>query len=303
MAIDILMSTYNGENYLENQLFSLLMQRYKEWTLYIRDDGSTDNTLSIISKFCKLDQRIKLVEQGVNLGYGASFMKLIQYSRADYVAFCDQDDIWFEDKLLRCLEQAKQLDDHQTPLLVCCQGYTYSDQTGTITGALTPQYQAKELKNFLFLNGGYQGCLFLVNKAMIDNAKTYNKPVHGHDNIMCLIAHSFGKIYFLKMPLMLYRQHKLNLSGNVGINFFSKLKAFFRSGAVVVTSVAYKQQQDFFDFFKDKISKPNKEIYQLYFSFPNLSRLDRIKLVIKNRFTLGQYKWALIVKTLLRRPI
>lgn len=303
MAIDILMSTYNGEKYLENQLLSLLMQRYKDWRLYIRDDGSIDSTLSIINKFCALDQRIKLVERGINLGYGASFMKLMHYATAEYIAFCDQDDIWFEDKLLRCLEQASQLNDNQIPLLICCQGYTYSDQTGTITGKLTPQYQAKSLRNFLFLNGGYQGCLFLVNRAMINVAKTYNQVVHGHDNIICLIAHSFGKIHFLKMPLMLYRQHKFNLSGNVGIHFMPKLKTFFRSGAVVVTPVAYKQQKDFFDFFKDKISNQNKAIYELYLSFPYLTRLERIKLIIKNRFTLGQYKWALIIKTLLRRPI
>lgn len=303
MAIDILMSTYNGEKYLENQLLSLLMQRYKDWTLYIRDDGSTDSTLAIIERFSQLDQRIRLVEQGDNLGYGASFMKLMQYSTADYIAFCDQDDIWFEDKLLRCLEQAEQLNDDITPLLVCCQGYTYADQTGTITGTLTPQYQAKALQNFLFLNGGYQGCLFLVNKAMVDIARTYTKPVHGHDNIMCLIAHSFGVVHFLKIPLMLYRQHRFNLSGNVGISFLNKLKNFFRSGAVVVTPVAYNQQKDFFNFFKDKISSQNKEIYERYFSFPSLSRLDRIMLVIKNGFTLGQYRWALIVKTLLRRPI
>lgn len=90
MAVDILMSTYNGEKYLENQLLSLLMQRYKDWTLYIRDDGSTDNTLSIIERFTQLDGRIKLVEAGENLKHGKSFFSLLKYATAEYIAFCDR---------------------------------------------------------------------------------------------------------------------------------------------------------------------------------------------------------------------
>jgi len=99
--IDILMATYNGEKYIENQILSLQQQTHKNWILYIRDDGSTDSTLEILENFSKNDNRIKIIKDslGCNLGAGKNFLTLTKYSLSEYVIFCDQDDIWFERKL------------------------------------------------------------------------------------------------------------------------------------------------------------------------------------------------------------
>ena len=95
MKIAVLMSTYNGQKYLDEQLMSIADQTFsKMMTLYIRDDGSTDNTLKIIEKWKK---KIDIVFfQGENVGPARSFWKLLMNSeiQADYYAFCDQDDIW-----------------------------------------------------------------------------------------------------------------------------------------------------------------------------------------------------------------
>lgn len=98
MPVDILMATYNGEKYLRNQLLSLQQQTYEDWTLWVRDDGSTDDTPFILRKFAESDSRIIIVEEdaGQRLGPGRNFLGLTKYSTADYVIFCDQDDIWFE---------------------------------------------------------------------------------------------------------------------------------------------------------------------------------------------------------------
>lgn len=302
MAIDILMSTYNGEKYLENQLLSLLMQRYKDWTLYIRDDGSTDNTVAIINKFVQLDSRIKLVEKGENLGYGKSFMQLLPYSTADYVAFCDQDDIWFEDKLLNTLKQAQQLDDNDSPLLICCQGHTYSDKYGVITNSTIPRYQAKDLRSFLFVNGGYEGCLFLCNRKLIDMAKDYGASYFSHDNILCLIAHTFGRVKFLMTPLILYRHHDNNTSGSKTVGIVRLIK-FVDRQATVITKAAYNQQKAFFEFFYNDLTSEQIDIFNAYLAFPQLSKWARLKLIINNKFKLAQYPCVLLIKTLLRRPM
>lgn len=305
MAVDILMSTYNGEKYLENQLLSLLMQRYKDWTLYIRDDGSTDNTLSIIEKFTQMDERIKLVEAGENLKHGKSFFSLLKYATAEYIAFCDQDDIWFEDKLthLLALAEVEKFNNDQSPSLICSQGYNYSNKTGLITKGVIPKYYANTLQEFLFLNGGYEGCLFLFNRALLEMAKSYTAPFYGHDNVVCLIAHTFGKVKYLTLPLMLYRIHEKNTSGVKKIGFVTRVKTFFRTNATVVTKVAYDQQKEFFDFFYSKLTEQQKGIFEAYLAFPSLCKWGRIKLLVKNKFKLGQYRGVLILKTILRRAI
>ena len=87
MNIDILMATYNGEKYIENQILSLQQQTHKNWILYIRDDGSTDSTLEILENFSKNDNRIKIIKDslGCNLGAGKNFLTLTRYSLSEYV--------------------------------------------------------------------------------------------------------------------------------------------------------------------------------------------------------------------------
>ena len=100
MIIAIMLSTYNGEKYIRKQLDSLVNQSYKAYMkVFVRDDGSTDNTLSILEEYI---EKINLtIIKGENVGPGKSFWKLFmnQNINADYYAFCDQDDIWDSDKL------------------------------------------------------------------------------------------------------------------------------------------------------------------------------------------------------------
>ena len=99
--IDILLSTYNGEKFLAEQLDSLLIQTYKDFKLIIRDDCSNDNTLKIISEYKKqYPNKIILVQNNTkNLGSTNSFFELLHHSSSELIMFCDQDDVWNPDKL------------------------------------------------------------------------------------------------------------------------------------------------------------------------------------------------------------
>ena len=99
--IAILMSTYNGERYLREQIDSLLNQTYKDWKLYIRDDGSTDETISIIESYVNdyPDLIVLLKDDLGNLGSARSFMRILSVVDADYYMFCDQDDVWLPNKV------------------------------------------------------------------------------------------------------------------------------------------------------------------------------------------------------------
>ena len=119
MKVTILMSTYNGERFLAEQIESIRQQTYTDWQLLIRDDGSKDKTREIIQDFCQKDNRIHFVnpDSVENLGVIKSFFDLLKYQTSDVYFFSDQDDVWLPKKVEMQLKEALKHDDSQ-PLLV-----------------------------------------------------------------------------------------------------------------------------------------------------------------------------------------
>ena len=119
MKVTILMSTYNGENFLAEQIESIQQQTYTDWTLLIRDDGSKDKTRDLIKRFASEDDRIVFInpDQTENLGVIKSFFTLLKYQESDYYLFSDQDDTWLPEKLSLQLEKASHYSSAK-PLLV-----------------------------------------------------------------------------------------------------------------------------------------------------------------------------------------
>ena len=99
MIFEILISTYNGEEFIKMQLESIINQSYKNWKISIADDFSNDQTLKIIQEYSNKDKRINYYKNKKKLGALISFYKLLKKSNSDYVVFCDQDDIWVPNKL------------------------------------------------------------------------------------------------------------------------------------------------------------------------------------------------------------
>jgi glycosyltransferase involved in cell wall biosynthesis len=121
--IDILLATYNGEKYLSEQIESILNQTHEEWILRIRDDGSTDKTVEIISTYTsKYPDKIALIKDSEkNLGATLNFSRLMEKSDAEYIMFCDQDDIWMNNKIEITLAKMKELEteySNTVPLMV-----------------------------------------------------------------------------------------------------------------------------------------------------------------------------------------
>lgn len=119
MKVNILLSTYNGEQYLKEQVKSIQDQTYQDWQLLIRDDGSRDGTVEIIQELVAQDERIRFINQGAieNLGVIKSFHALLKYEKADLYCFSDQDDVWLPEKIaLQVAEAKKHLQEE--PLLV-----------------------------------------------------------------------------------------------------------------------------------------------------------------------------------------
>ena len=96
--VAVVLSTYNGEKYVKEQLDSILKQTYKNVEIIVRDDGSKDSTVEIIKEYQEKHKNIKLVV-GENLGFIKSFFELLKIAEADYYSYADQDDIWVKNKI------------------------------------------------------------------------------------------------------------------------------------------------------------------------------------------------------------
>jgi len=303
-TITILMATYNGETYIENQILSLQQQKHRKWVLYVHDDGSSDNTVDVIKKMQANDLRINLIEDGIfGLGAGKNFLSTVKFAQSDYAIFCDQDDIWLENKLSSMLEYAeeKKLANSDMPSIVYADGFAFDNETGHIDFNGISHNHADTLKDFLFFNGGYQGCSIMFNKAMIDIVSDYRGYVHLHDDIVSLIAHSMGKVYFLPKKLMLYRQHIDAVTGHKTFNnsLFSKFNSPVN---YLLSKKHFLVKESFFKNYSDHLSAAVQNDFENFFRFcQSDSKIAQLNILLKHNYRLNNSRLKLILKCLLRR--
>lgn len=215
MKVNILMSTYNGEKYLEEQIQSIQAQTYKDWQLLIRDDASTDGTTDIIKKYAAEDLRIHWINEGeaVNLGVVESFYKLVYHELADLYFFSDQDDVWLEDKLETQItafnhEPADQPTMVYMDLTVVDQDLNVINQSmvRTQSGHANTQLVQEMTENTV--TGGVSG----INHALAQ-LWTETDGIIMHDWYLALLATALGKLIYIDQAGELYRQHSNNVLG------------------------------------------------------------------------------------------
>lgn len=225
--IAILLSTYNGSKYLSKQLDSLLQQTFEEWNLYIRDDCSTDDTIEIILHYCNLDKRIHFInESSQNLRAPKSFEKLMEFAmdKADYFMFCDQDDYWNNDKIeITFAEMQKQEKYSNENILIYGTQLLVDEDLVDLNLPIPKHYRENfGLKTLLVENPVY-GCTMMINKNLLKRSLPFSNHVENHDYWIAFIASSLSaRVSYIDKPLMLYRQHSSNLSGNYKDSHFKQ---------------------------------------------------------------------------------
>ena len=240
-AVAVLLSTYNGEKYLSEQLDSLLQQSWRNFSIVVRDDGSEDGTLAILQHYLsrhanKLHQVPAAAESTTagcnNLGASAAFGMLMQYVLANksrlglssaYMMLCDQDDVWIADKI----ERQMQLMLHKEaatgtrngankPLLIHSDLRVVDADRQLIADSLV-RFQGLEMqrKRFcdLIISNLVTGCTALLNEALATRALPIASQAIMHDWWLAMVAAAFGELVFIDEPLVDYRQHGHNTSG------------------------------------------------------------------------------------------
>ncbi len=218
----VLMSTYNGEKYLKEQIDSILNQKEVKISLLVRDDGSTDNTHAILNKYQDAG-KLKWY-CGNNLGPARSFIDLIKNAPdSEYYAFSDQDDIWLDNKMKRAIDKLGKYSEN-IPLL-------YYGVPILVDSKLNILETPKELNDKMLtyassiINSNAVGCTMLFNKNLLEKVKKANTPttIQMHDawiHKICIIFK--GKLEFDDKVPIYYRQHVSNV---IGVSN-SKLKKF-----------------------------------------------------------------------------
>jgi glycosyltransferase involved in cell wall biosynthesis len=229
--VDILMSTYNGEEYLKEQINSILNQTFTDWKLIIRDDCSSDGTVKLIINYCiKYPHKIFLVDQNTeNLGYKNSFFRLMDFSTSEYILFSDQDDYWFPNKIeALMLTMNKNEQSTETPTLISSDLIISDESLNIIRESYFKEINFNPSgQQSLLLESRLYGCTFLFNKALLLICKEISDPIsrlnqfkiNAHDNFISVVCAIVGNIYYVNSPLISHRIHQGN---KIGYNEYFK---------------------------------------------------------------------------------
>jgi len=219
-VLTIVLSTYNGERYLREQIDSILDQTYKDWVLLIRDDGSADATNRIIDEYIARDPRIvRLNDLRGNLGPCRSFLELLSHVKTPYFMLCDQDDVWLPRKIEVTLAP---LVADGVPQLVFTD-LKVVDETLVETASSFMAYSrfnpiASKRLSKLIIQNTVVGCTVAGNQELLCAAKATDvhslpSSIMMHDWWLALVACAFGKLIYVDQPTILYRQHGNNCLG------------------------------------------------------------------------------------------
>lgn len=258
--INILMSTYNGERYLVEQLDSIFAQTCQDFVLYVRDDGSKDQTVSILKEYrsgLKDPDRLQILE-GQNLGFCGSFFELLKLSsEGDYWAFSDQDDVWYPEKLKHALAWFEtQKDD--VPALYHS-GMIFADEN-------LKELRKYELKGYDFCfqksitSSVFYGFSMMINKSLRrEFLKCNPKNVFYHDWFMGMIVTAFGTWHFSDQVDAAHRVHGENTSA---VSLASKLPLLKK----LLTGDLYYERQaiEFKRVFGARLQEKDRRVLELF---------------------------------------
>lgn len=230
-CIAVVLSTYNGEAHLKQQLDSVLNQDVGNFSVYVRDDGSRDGTVALLEGY-ERKERIKLL-RGENVGVVASFLEAIAAvpREVDYVALCDQDDEWHVDKLGRALGVLRAKDS-SVPQLYCSE-YIFCDAEMNPTGRSHLNRRGVSFPTMLYENMA-SGNTMVMNRALVDRVNAAGRDgVYCHDWWIALVATALGELTFDDFASLEYRRTGSNASptGSGGLSLLRyRLRTFFEKG-------------------------------------------------------------------------
>lgn len=213
--ISVVMCTYNGERFLREQLDSILNQTLLPVEIIVQDDGSSDTTNSILAEYATKSSLIKLFKNEGEHGINSNFFTAMRRASADYIALCDQDDIWEADKLLL---QAEAINDK-----MLCSGFSVPFSTEGYPISYDHRRPNYHILRIAYL-GALPGHTFLIKKELLSYLPDGERCPYLYDWQLQLVAAAAESIVFVDRTLVHFRRYEGAATANLPVNnrFFSK---------------------------------------------------------------------------------
>lgn len=307
--IDILMATYNGEKFLNEQIDSIINQSFKDWKLYIRDDGSNDNTKVILNSYAEKykDKIIIINDDKGNLRSKLCFNELLKYSNSEYIMFSDQDDVWIENKIevmLKKIKEAEVVDGKIIPCVVHSDLKVVNSKLETINPSLWNYEKINPKKNSfnrLLMKNTITGCTIIMNKSLKNLVGDIPINANMHDHWIALVASAFGKIEILPEPTILYRQHDNNVVGalkqksnidKMSGEFFKSIPSKIFNGIDIHTfDSRFNQAKAFKEIYGNDLNKEQAKILDEVINLPKYNSIKmKYEMINKKLFLFHNFK-------------
>lgn len=278
--ICLLMSTYNGEKFLAQQLQSIENQTHENWRLVLSDDGSSDNTLAIAKQFQHKWSNDRLaIRQGPQQGFCQNFLSMACDTsiRADLYAFSDQDDVWMVDKLSRAIAYFDSNPDHTLPIVYCGRTQIVDENLNTL--GFSPLFTLpRSFRNAIVqsIAGGNTMAFNQAAKELLEKAGM--QQAVSHDWWLYQITKGAGGVvYYDPEPSLLYRQHADGLIG-ANASFRARIGRMFH-----VLNGRFKEwnTQNYVALcnVQHLLTKDSQDILNIFDQFRNAQLKDRVRLL------------------------
>ena len=273
--VAVIMSTYNGEKFIKEQLDSILTQTYKNIEIVVRDDGSKDNTVAIVKEYMQKHSNIVLHE-GQNLGFIKSFFELLTLAEADYYSYADQDDVWLENKIELAVNSLNALDDTKPNLAFG--NSDYYDENMRFIGNGPKNKKVSFVKSLFSCCG--QGMTMTVNKKTRDMIiENTPKTCFFHDWWTYLVCMGLGNVAYDNVTTVKYRRRKENATSE-GQGYFRLLAWRIKHLLVDDGMKDIKQQMiNFKEYYYHQLSNDKRKVLNLF-----TERNNTLGLVMKKVF-------------------
>ena len=287
--VEILLATYNGEQYLREQLDSILKQDYDNWIVRAADDASTDHTYQILEEYRERYPHKFIVEKNQK-GFGCAkknFMNLIKNSSCDYVMCCDQDDVWLPNKISLTLQEMKKKEQEGMPVLVHTDLKVVDSKLQVLSESFFNHSNfRKEFElNEILIQNFVTGCTTMMNRKLADLMSQIDDcdKILMHDWVAAVLATAVGKVGFVDTPTMLYRQHAINSVGAKRYGFalfISKLKDAQMKKSLVDTTI---QAEKLAETYQNVLGEEKYQFIHQYGTLWEKNKIQRVLFYLKHK--------------------
>lgn len=288
-TVAIVMATYNGERYVGEQIESILKSSYQDFELFIFDDCSKDNTMSILYGYEEQNpSKIHVFRNEENLGLTINFLRAVRNTTMDYIMFCDQDDVWKPNKIGITLKRMRHMEAQngkEKPIAVFTDAVVVDKELQVLQNSYSSSHNLNPRKtdlSHILMENKLIGCTVMLNAALRKVLQSNPLPTKAryHDWWVALIAASMGKIGYVNEGTLLYRQHGGNIVGGDDFASYVKNRLSSLHDQKEALRSLYRQAEEFETIYQELLSEESSLIIKRFAELEQYNYLVRRFLIL-----------------------